>query len=553
MRIKLLCLLSILFVTKTEAQMTGRGDIFLKGHYLEIGIATNGSLGSGDSSPAGYHPFDCGTSANRIAVVADPDKDGWTKGIPIRVGDYILPGTPAEGWQIQTGDSLVAAALRVSGDSSYTAGLDGHNIRQYFVGKESIGLWQGSYAGLEIQQQTQVNEDKMHILFTVTIKNTSSQTIRDIYYNRMVDADNEHCYGARFDTRNKIESQLPNPTKHVSVSASGDTYNSYFGLHTKDCRAKAYIMTGMLFSFYQLDTLYNGTGGAVDFVYTPLDSVLSDAGMGIVFKLDSLTAGESTILSYTYIFDRAEAMDLLSTSAVPVWQYKDSAFHTNDTILACEGAVIDINLFAPGPGNWIWDTSVYLETLSGSTNRITVRDTNTYRAIRVSCGEPDTMYITVCAVITEKPVLSLSGTLISVTPATYTSYQWYKDDMLEPGATSVPYRVSVPGKYYVQVTDAYGCTSNSDTIDVSILSVDDIDLAQTISIFPNPAESIVNIRAAIPVNAMLTDLSGKVLLQVGNARELDLSPFAEGLYLLRISDQNNRVIGTQKLLKQRQY
>ena len=545
-------LLASAIVSGAAAQKTSRGDIFLNGRYLEVGIGTNGTLGSGDSSPAGYHPLDCSYGTTRIAIVADPDKDGWTIGTPIQRGDYILPGQPAEGWEIQQGDSLRGSALRTGGDSSFTAGLSGYNVRQYFLGKENVGLWQGAYAGLEISQRVQVNEDKLSILFYITITNTTTQTIKDIYYNRMVDADNEVCYTGDYNTMNKIESQIPNPGQHVSVSASGIGYNQpYLGLHTKDCRAKAYILNYVLLSSFSLDTLYKGIGGAVDNKYAVLDSLLSDAGIGIVFKLDSLAARESTTLSYAYILDKTEAADLLATSANPYWSYKDSVYHSNDTIIACEGDVIDVSLFAPGPGTWLWDTSVYLENLSGNTNRITVHDTNTYRAIRNTCGEPDTMYLTVCGVIAEKPVLSLVGTVLSVTPATYVSYQWYKDDVAEPGATTIPYRVTVAGKYAVQVTDANGCVSNSDTIDVAILSVNETASGQDIRIFPNPVSSVVQVRAPFPIQATLTDLSGRVLLYSKEARELDLSPFADGLYLLRITDAEGRTISTQKLLKQK--
>ncbi|HTN17150.1 MAG TPA: T9SS type A sorting domain-containing protein, partial [Chitinophagaceae bacterium] len=90
-----------------------------------------------------------------------------------------------------------------------------------------------------------------------------------------------------------------------------------------------------------------------------------------------------------------------------------------------------------------------------------------------------------------------------------------------------------------------------DTIDVAILSVNETASGQDIRIFPNPVSSVVQVRAPFPIQATLTDLSGRVLLYSKEARELDMSPFADGLYLLRITDAEGRIIGTQKLLKQK--
>ncbi|MBL7711373.1 MAG: T9SS type A sorting domain-containing protein, partial [Chitinophagaceae bacterium] len=249
--------------------------------------------------------------------------------------------------------------------------------------------------------------------------------------------------------------------------------------------------------------------------------------------------------------DSTEIDTIASSAFIPQWSYKGTLYQKHDTIPACENMPMDISLLAPGPGAWVWDASPYLATLSGPVNTITVKDTNTFRAIRTGCGQPDTMYLTVCGIPVVRPVLSLSGNTISVSPSGYAGYQWYRDGVLIPGATLAPYIASKAGKYFVRATDANGCISNSDTVDFSILSVNEPATARHIRIFPNPSSSIVQIAAPFPLQATLTDLSGRVLLHRKEARELDLSSFADGLYLLCLADAEGRIISTQKLLKQR--
>ncbi|NUO02102.1 MAG: T9SS type A sorting domain-containing protein, partial [Saprospiraceae bacterium] len=67
--------------------------------------------------------------------------------------------------------------------------------------------------------------------------------------------------------------------------------------------------------------------------------------------------------------------------------------------------------------------------------------------------------------------------------------------------------------------------------------------SSALSIFPNPASGLVRItldREAIPVQAVLTDMSGKMLYakNIDNAGYLDVSDLPGGVYALTVTDQN---------------
>ena len=86
-----------------EAQIVG-ANAFMKGNYVEVGVNTCGAYGSNALPPAGYHP----TEFSGLGFVADSDMDGWTTGTPDYCGDYFVPGSPVEGWEIQIGASMLS-------------------------------------------------------------------------------------------------------------------------------------------------------------------------------------------------------------------------------------------------------------------------------------------------------------------------------------------------------------------------------------------------------------------------------------------------------------
>ena len=65
------------------------------------------------------------------------------------------------------------------------------------------------------------------------------------------------------------------------------------------------------------------------------------------------------------------------------------------------------------------------------------------------------------------------------------SYQWYSGGII-PGATLNDYIVSANGTYYVEITDANNCTSESNTILFNETSLTNFDGSIDLSVYPNP-------------------------------------------------------------------
>lgn len=549
-----LLIVGLLFPIGSSAQLIS-GDVFLQGDYVELGIASNGTLGSGKLAPPSYHSLFAGKTPALLGIVADIDQDGFAVGTPPFIGDYFLPGYPLEAWKIQA-NGVKGVALRTLGDSSLTGGLTGYNTSYSAMGNSRKATWEGSIGDLKIQQTTSLDVTKMYILFNIKLKNTGTATINDIYYNRLIDPDNEveqAPVGTSYATAMKIENQIPNIKQQVSVSARGLVFGSYLGLCTRDCRAKAYFLNSGLIANIGLDTIYNGIGAASSYYYKKGDSIYADVGMGLVFKIGSLSAGDSTEIVYAYLLKKTELDTLFKNVFVPHWIFKNRTVAHKDTVKSCDGEVFRLSIDAPGTNNWLWDSSPYLSTTMGAVNFVTAKGTNTYTAIRdelSTCGSSDTLQITAKTVPAPIPLISKSGLLLSVSKI-FTAYSWYKGDTAL-GVYTNNFTVTQNGSYYVLVVDTNGCTVSSDTIYISTIvnGIQHFGSEAGLKIYPNPAQDKISIEAPFAIDVTLMDLSGRVLLQQKNAREINIAPMADGLYLLQIRDAQGQIIALRKLLKQ---
>ncbi|PKP01145.1 MAG: hypothetical protein CVU11_16125 [Bacteroidetes bacterium HGW-Bacteroidetes-6] len=137
------------------------------------------------------------------------------------------------------------------------------------------------------------------------------------------------------------------------------------------------------------------------------------------------------------------------------------------------------------------------------------------------------------------PVIYQTGNSIYTDVAD--SYQWYISGVLIGGATSQFYNPPASGTYTVVITDASGCSSESDPFNFVISSIISTENA-TLLVYPNPTFGMVNIRGA-EGEITLTDVVGRILLKT-NEYNVDMSEYASGVYFL--SDASGKIIRVVK-------
>jgi len=191
-------------------------------------------------------------------------------------------------------------------------------------------------------------------------------------------------------------------------------------------------------------------------------------------------------------------------------------------------------------------------TLNNHTYNVTGIYTQTLPGL-LGCDSTVTLDLTIIPI--DHPVINVDGFTLGVTRAyVYDTYQWIRNGVLIPGATDSTYTVKANGEYRVVVTKGEEC---SDTSDVYLINnytgIAGINaLAESISVYPNPATDKITIQSPVRVNVVLTDVSGRMIKQVENAHKVNIQGLASGLYLLKITDREGRLIKVSKVVRQEQ-
>ena len=474
---------------KVFSQISG-DNCFIQAHYIEVAIAPNGSFGSTVALPSGIHHnvpssspigvYDHATgsytsTANRLAMIYDAGHDGWTTGSPAFFGDYTLPGSPYEGWDLQIGSAQAHMWYTnyQSSASGYSGGLSVSGSNTYYTDSAGtlISVWTGtagSGGALAIVQTTSIDTNASWINVTTTFKNTSSSTLSSIYYQRAFDPDNDaYASGGSTVTTNTINYQ--NDYYHrVEVTAAGTHYTSQtVALATKDCRAKCWSGSWPTYSGISVASYY--AGGSSGVRYT--GSERADNAIGLVYNLGSLAAGDSTSISYAFVFNGSHGID--SAVSEPQLVVNGSAIDSLDTVYACSysGDSLFLNIINGNTRNWagaVWrwspSTSLFSDTgvsngvlMSSITSSITYTITGTDSALG-TC-ESKQFILNIAPTTTSPPTVTdvtyCAGATASALTATGTGLLWYTSSSSGTGSSTAPTpSTSTPGTtiYYVSQT-----------------------------------------------------------------------------------------------------
>lgn len=390
-------------------------NVFLKGEYIEVGIASNQQFGSGAPPPTGYHPRGGGGGyAGCLGFVADPALDGWAAGTPNYIGCYFLPGYPQEGWDMSINGVWARAYAGDWGGGTpgfvVTGGslaASGSNTGYFIEGSRKIGVWEGQIGDLEIISKTSFDTNQVFFVIDVFVKNVGSATATNVYYSRTLDPDNESSVpgGGGAVTTNVIEFQpdLGTGDYRALVSATGLNFPSlsYLGIGAVDCRALVYIYPSGLnpsVGPHNIDGSSFQTGQGF--------TNSTDCAVGIVFNLGDIEPGDSTMFTYSYILS-SDDLDTAFGSLTAGWNIDGTVYSdaTSDTFnyIVCRGAD-SLSVEIAGGGAYIWgewSPNTGLAYPSGRSNRIAMpAGPTTYRVIGTTpvCPVSDTVYLTITPV-----------------------------------------------------------------------------------------------------------------------------------------------------------
>jgi len=130
--------------------------------------------------------------------------------------------------------------------------------------------------------------------------------------------------------------------------------------------------------------------------------------------------------------------------------------------------------------------------------------------------------------------------------------QWYNQNGIIDGETEQDLKVTENGSYYVIVTNKCG-SATSNTINVTITSLNNIKVNNRFKVYPNPAENRVYLTLTddqlTNSKALFINTKGKIVKQeIINSKEstFDISNLPKGVYFIKII--NKKTTGIQKLI-----
>jgi hypothetical protein len=198
---------------------------------------------------------------------------------------------------------------------------------------------------------------------------------------------------------------------------------------------------------------------------------------------------------------------------------------------------------------WMLNGVVIPGAISGTYNATVPGDYSVQITIPGACTMTS-ISLTVTEFPLPNPIVSCSAGMFS-TGTWFVTYQWYKDLVAIPGATTFQTPSTGYGNYKVQVTDTNGCQSFADPYVFTgsgttyVTGVSKVD----VKIYPNPAQTVVHIEAPMLVRAVISGIDGRAIMNVPEAKDIDVSNLPDGIYMIMIYDTEGQNIKTDKLVK----
>jgi hypothetical protein len=202
--------------------------------------------------------------------------------------------------------------------------------------------------------------------------------------------------------------------------------------------------------------------------------------------------------------------------------------------------------FSPNEYTFNWSPSGYLNNSTIYNPLTTVPNAGTYQVIVTDivggCSDTATVLAQNNGVVGALiPVISYNNNTLSTAPAY--AYQWFYNGVAIAGADSASIVPVLNGDYTVQIFDSTVCSAFSAPYTVNVTNVN-INDANSIQIFPNPANNFIDIKINGTINKYLVQIIGidgsqvKEVL-VDKTDRIQLDNMDNGVYFIKIKNTNN--------------
>lgn len=445
---------------------------------------------------------------------------------------------------ICSGDSYLFAGNQLTASGTYTETLTGSNSCDSIITLELIVGGTDTLVtadiicsgdSLEFGSQVLLTQGTYTETFTSTggcdsivsleltvINSTFSQISETICANSSVEFDGQTLTnsGVYYDTLINAEGCDSIITFNLTVN---DVYVDT--LVQSVCFGDDYTFGGMVYNQagVYVDSLQS-INGCDSIVYLDLDIKTPDtvSVMESICNGTSYVFGSQTITqpgTYTEVFQNIYGCDSTVTATIGFGASSDSSL----VVSICEGDIYDFG------GRDVTVTGTYKDTLQNASG----------------CDSVVTLTLSVKV----NPIVSISisgGDLVSTQGD---AYQWFFNGDSIAGAIGQTYTPSQNGLYTVSMLAFNGC-SDSDDYQLQNVSISELS-NENLSVYPNPSKGQYKLSANTKFSFVVYNLLGEVVTsssKLETVQDLDLSFEENGVYILKVITNNNKVI-IERLIK----
>ena len=308
-----------------------RGNAFLGGKYIELGISPRGSYGALSVAPSNFH-----TSGNRSTIGLRFNNNSFDSNKFSDIGDFILPGDAEERYMIgyisgaKEGEANEIKIAEKSGVSIFPNPIKDleTTISCDFKSKHMKAITSGiSKDNLKINIVTEFDNDSKYFKTTVELENLSNDTLSDVRYVRSINPNQDYDYFNSYETLNKVISNPKPPYENgmmAVVVSKGIRTESAFLYVSYDSRARVSVGNTKFPSSVYNNDLWIESMENVPTTVTEKDMlddsdyVKSDGYIALTFNLGELEPGKKVTFSYfsSLIPTIKEGLDLIDVMSV---------------------------------------------------------------------------------------------------------------------------------------------------------------------------------------------------------------------------------------------
>ncbi len=323
------------------------------------------------------------------------------------------------------------------------------------------------------------------------------------------------------------------PTTGIDVITACESYTWIDGnTYTTNNSTATYTLVG------------GGTSGQDSIVtlhltilHPSLSNIVQSICEGEAFSFNGALLSQEGV--YHSTLQNAMLCDSVITLTLTVNSLPEVQISSSDSVV-CAGTAITLS--ASGAETYTWSNGVSNDVafVPESTDNYTVTaiDTN-------GCSKTIEQTIVVNPL---PPVPIISAVGAELTSSSTSGNQWYFEGEPIAGATQQTHTTTQDGSYYVVVTDANGCSTQSDIFVFSTIGISSLSAKDGVRVYPNPTNGIVYFSK--PINLHVINVLGEIIFHEKHATRIDLSRQAKGIYFISIVDNEEKIIQHIKIIKE---